>query len=77
MFYIIIGSTVMKNKIRDGENTISRIYHRDKTTNEIWFFDVEWPNINFNQINVYLKLNNKSFMYCTWIECDEKKHQKK
>lgn len=45
-----------------------RIYYKDRETNEIWFYETIWPSISYNYLELYLKKNNKKFLYITNIE---------
>ena len=51
-----------------------RIYHQDRETNEIWFYETKWPSISYDYLELYLKKNNKKFLYITNI--DGKQEQK-
>ena len=47
-----------------------RIYHQDRKTNEIWYYETKWPNVSYEYLEQYLKVNNKKFLYITNITCD-------
>lgn len=44
-----------------------RIYHKDKITDKIWYFETKWPSISYDYLEQYLKINNKNFLYATII----------
>ena len=47
--------------------TRSRIYYRDKITNEIWYFETKGTRVSRDKLEKTLKENNKSFLYITSI----------
>lgn len=47
-----------------------RIYHQDRETNEIWYYETIWPSISYEYLEEYMKHNNKKFLYITNISCD-------
>lgn len=63
----------MKNKIRDGKIIWHRIYHQDKYTNEIWYLETKGPRVSYDKLELYLKRNNKKFLYITKIDNEMKK----
>lgn len=63
----------MKNEIRSSKKYRCRIYHQDRYTNKIWYLEMVWPTISYNYLELYLKENNKKFLYITKIDgCKEK-----
>ena len=50
-----------------------RIYYKDRKTNEIWYYETIWPSISYDYLELYLKKNNKKFLYITNIEYGSKK----
>ena len=66
----------MKNKIRDGKIIWHRIYHQDRHTNEIWYLETKGTRVSYNKLELYLKENNKKFLYITKIECERKQRIK-
>ena len=60
----------MKNKIRNDKKYKCRIYLQDRYTNKIWYYDTKWPIISYNYLELYLKENNKKFLYITKIGCE-------
>lgn len=45
-----------------------RIYHQDRETNEIWYYETIWPSVSYEYLEEYMKHNNKKFLYITNIE---------
>jgi hypothetical protein len=54
----------------------SRIYYKDRYTNEIWYYETIWPSVSYEYLELYLKKNNKKFLYITNIDQDGKQEQK-
>jgi len=46
----------------------SRIYYKDRYTNEIWFYMAMPSMISLDYLEWYMKANNKKFLYITNIE---------
>lgn len=46
----------------------SRIYYKDRYTNEIWFYMAMPTRISLDYLEWYMKANNKKFLYITNIE---------
>ena len=57
----------MKNEIRNGKVIWHRIYLQDRYTNKIWYYDTVWPTVSLDKLELYLKENNKKFLYITKI----------
>lgn len=57
----------MKNKIRNGKIIWHRIYHKDRYTNKIWYLETKGTRVSYDKLEVYLKENNKKFLYITNI----------
>jgi hypothetical protein len=53
-----------------------RIYHQDRETNEIWYYETIWTSVSYEYLELYLKKNNKKFLYITNIDQDGKQEQK-
>ena len=53
-----------------------RIYHQDRETNEIWYYETIWPSVSYEYLEEYMKHNNKKFLYITNIDQDGKQEQK-
>lgn len=56
--------------------TRSRIYYKDRITNEIWYYETKWPSVSYDYLEQYMKLNNKKFLYITNILCERKQQTK-
>lgn len=50
----------------------SRIYYKDRYTNEIWFYMAMPTRISLDYLEWYMKANNKKFLYITSIEYGSK-----
>ena len=57
----------MKNEIRNSKKYKCRIYLQDRYTNKIWYIETKWPIISLDKLELYLKENNKKFLYMTNI----------
>lgn len=57
----------MKNKIRNGKIIWHRIYFQDRYTNKIWYLETKGTVVSYDKLDVYLKENNKKFLYITNI----------
>ena len=62
--------------------TKSRIYYKDRYTNEIWYYETVWPSVSYEYLEQYMKLNNKIFLYITNInglkektQCNRSEHK--
>lgn len=60
----------MENNINNRKNKRYRIYHQDRYTNEIWYYETIWPNVSYEYLELYLNKNNKKFLYITNILWD-------
>lgn len=63
--YVI--TTDMKNEIRNGKVIWHRIYFQDRYTNKIWYLETKGTVVSYDKLDVYLKENNKKFLYITNI----------
>lgn len=52
----------------------SRIYYKDRYTNEVWFYMAMPTRISLDYLEQYMKSNDKKFLYITNI--DGKQEQK-
>lgn len=46
----------------------SRIYYKDRYTNEVWFYMAMPTRISLDYLEQYMKSNDKKFLYITSIE---------
>lgn len=44
-----------------------RIYYKDRYTNKIWYLETKGTRVSYDKLEVYLKENNKKFLYITNI----------
>lgn len=56
--------------------TRCRIYHKDRYTNEIWYYETVWPRVSYEYLDEYMKLNKKIFLFITNISCEKKQKTK-
>ena len=59
----------------------SRIYYKDRYTNEVWYYQTKRPRVSYDYLEKYMKINNKKFLYITnitWVDTSIKsaEHEK-
>lgn len=55
--------------------TRCRIYYKDRYTNEIWYYETVWPTVSYDELDEYMKLNKKIFLFITNINGLKEKTQ--